>query len=185
MLDGLAALFWAGLASGMFRRFVDTGNLLALVLCVHAGLAAWLLVTRRRASQEAPWWQRLLAWGDALLPQAFAPGPAVWWASALGGAGALLSVLALVHLGKSFGIAPADRGLVTGGPYRWIRHPMYAGEVLSLLAVTAAHPVSRNLALFGLSLALIWLRIRWEEGLLSGYEDYARRVRWRLLPGVW
>jgi len=187
MMDGLGALVWGLLAAGQFRAALEGSTpLLSLSLCLQSGLAAFLLLRRRGVRRESPWPQRVVAWLAALAPQAMAaPGRAPIWAQAVSLAGVWLALLALVRLGKAFAIAPADRGLVTGGVYRWLRHPMYAGELLSLLPVAALLPSARNLAVVGGVVAAMVLRIRWEERILSGYQTYAQKVRWRVLPWVW
>jgi len=88
-------------------------------------------------------------------------------------------------LGRSFGIAPADRGLMILGPYRFIRHPMYAGALLMAAGALWSAPSWWNASVFALLVASAALRIHWEERLLQGYASYARVVRWRLFPGVW
>lgn len=76
-----------------------------------------------------------------------------------------------------------------GGPYRWVRHPGYAGACLQLAGIPAAlgSAVGAVPALAGILLFVI--RTRLEDGMLikelPGYRDYARRVGSRLLPGVW
>ena len=84
-----------------------------------------------------------------------------------------------------------DRGhqVVSTGPYRWMRHPGYAGALLTYLA-TPLFLDSRWAFLPTVLLAvLLVLRTSLEDralvGELEGYRDYARRVRYRLLPGVW
>ncbi len=77
----------------------------------------------------------------------------------------------------------------TRGPYRYVRHPAYAGAIVYELAVPLllgswwAVPTSL------LGAVLLWLRTRLEDQTLQrelpGYSEYARRVRYRLLPGVW
>lgn len=117
----------------------------------------------------------------ARLPQS--PGLALTLI-ALAGYGLIL--WSLLVLGGRFGIAPADRGLVTGGPYRLVRHPMYLGELLLRGALVASAPDLLPAVLLGLALAFIQvLRIRREEGLIRGYPSYASQVRFRLIPGVW
>jgi protein-S-isoprenylcysteine O-methyltransferase Ste14 len=84
-----------------------------------------------------------------------------------------------------------ERGhrVVSSGPYRWIRHPGYAGALLTYLAT----PVFLDAAWAFLPVALLTvvLVIRTEledrtlQDQLEGYRDYARRVGYRLLPGVW
>ncbi len=92
---------------------------------------------------------------------------------------------ALTSLGRSFGIVPADRGLVQHGPYRFVRHPIYAFEELFLLGYLAAFPTWRTAIIIVVATGLQVVRILREERIIAGYGDYQRRVRWRLLPGVW
>lgn len=84
-----------------------------------------------------------------------------------------------------------DRGhhVITGGPYRWVRHPGYAGALLSYLA-TPLFLDSRwaFLPAVLLTIVLIVRTFLEDETLheeLPGYREYAERVRFRLLPGVW
>lgn len=84
-----------------------------------------------------------------------------------------------------------DRGhqVVSSGPYRWMRHPGYAGGILAYLA-TPLFLDSRWAflpAVFFTMLLVIrtGLEDRVLQDELEGYRDYARRVRYRLLPGVW
>lgn len=85
----------------------------------------------------------------------------------------------------------ADRGqhVVSSGPYRWVRHPGYAGALLAYLATPFLLDSAWALlpALF-LTVVLI-IRTRLEDRTLqaelAGYRDYSQRVRYRLLPGVW
>ena len=85
----------------------------------------------------------------------------------------------------------SERGhaVVTGGPYRWVRHPAYAGAVLYELAVPVLLASWPAMLVSGLSVLLLVLRTALEDRTLqvelSGYADYARRVRYRLMPGVW
>ena len=84
-----------------------------------------------------------------------------------------------------------DRGhsVVSAGPYRWIRHPGYAGGILADLATPLL--LGSYWALFpgGLTAMVVVLRTALEDRTLleelPGYTDYARRTRYRLLPGVW
>ncbi len=85
----------------------------------------------------------------------------------------------------------SERGhsVVTGGPYRWVRHPAYAGAILYELAVPVLLDSWPALIASGLSVLLLVLRTGFEDRTLqaelSGYTEYARRVRYRLLPGIW
>lgn len=82
--------------------------------------------------------------------------------------------------------APNHRGLRTGGPYRWIRHPIYGA--LALGSVSLIGEGRWFAPLTGLFLAVLAAKMRVEESLLEqAYPEYARyRSRtWRLLPGIW
>ena len=85
----------------------------------------------------------------------------------------------------------SERGhtVVTGGPYRYVRHPAYTGSILYELAVSVLLGSWPALVASGVSTALLILRTALEDRTLqaelAGYADYARRVRYRLLPGVW
>jgi len=84
-----------------------------------------------------------------------------------------------------------ERGhtVAAGGPYRYVRHPGYAGAVLSILAAPLLLGSLWALVPAGISAALYVVRTYLEDKLLRaelpGYEEYAQRTRHRLVPGVW
>lgn len=182
--DVFGAVVFA-LLLGVRLAQVTAGSWMALPLAVQSGLAAFLFLTRRTEAASAPMTRKLTAWLAAVLP--FGLQPAVqengWLALAF--AGVVFSLWGLASLGRSFGIAPADRGLVTHGAYRMVRHPMYAGELLSFGAVTLSNLNAWNGLLFCVIVFVFVLRIGWEEQTLNGYAGYGQRVRWRLVPFVW
>ena len=85
----------------------------------------------------------------------------------------------------------SERGhaVVVGGPYRYVRHPAYTGSILYELAVPILLASWPALIASGVSTLLLILRTALEDRTLqaelSGYAEYARRVRYRLLPGIW
>jgi protein-S-isoprenylcysteine O-methyltransferase Ste14 len=84
-----------------------------------------------------------------------------------------------------------DRGhtVVTHGPYRYVRHPAYVGMILFELAMSILLASWWSSIASGLCAILLILRTALEDRTLlaelTGYVDYARQVRYRLLPGIW
>lgn len=111
-----------------------------------------------------------------------------WLGYALMITGLLLNISAKVALNRSFGLAAANRGVKREGPYRLLRHPMYAGYALTQVTFLLLNPCLWNVGVYALSWSVQILRIRAEEKLLQGdpaYREYASKVRFRLLPGVY
>jgi protein-S-isoprenylcysteine O-methyltransferase Ste14 len=79
--------------------------------------------------------------------------------------------------------------VVSHGPYRYVRHPAYVGMILFELAMSFLLASWWSLLASGLCSILIILRTALEDRTLqvelTGYVDYTRRVRYRLLPGIW
>lgn len=110
--------------------------------------------------------------------------------------GSLLLVLSMVWhfsakliLGRSFGLLPAQRGLVTAGPYRLIRHPIYFGYLIGHIGMLLVNFSVQNALVISLLYVAQIIRIQREESILvkndSGYAEYQQRVRWRLIPFVY
>jgi protein-S-isoprenylcysteine O-methyltransferase Ste14 len=79
--------------------------------------------------------------------------------------------------------------VITNGPYAYVRHPGYAGSFLSFISLPVALGSLWALlpALAGLSLWVVrtYLEDRTLHKELDGYSEYAERVHWRLVPGIW
>jgi protein-S-isoprenylcysteine O-methyltransferase Ste14 len=119
------------------------------------------------------------------------------WAQAVG---ALLIALSMVGFYLTFRensfAAPVvkiqkERGqtVVATGPYRYVRHPMYASAILYLVGMPLLFGSEYGLAFVPVLVVLLALRIGIEERALraglDGYAQYAARVRYRLIPGIW
>ena len=86
----------------------------------------------------------------------------------------------------------SDRGqhVVTSGPYAFVRHPGYSAGILILGASgIALGSWFAAAVLVAVSFPFLFYRVINEDRLLQtrldGYADYARDVRWRLVPGIW
>lgn len=98
-----------------------------------------------------------------------------------------LVIWARISLGRSIGLVPALRTLVTHGAYRYVRHPIYSAICLSSIAAALNGYSPRNVTLLGLGIFWFLLKSVVEESFLRcdpAYADYMRRVRWRWLPAV-
>jgi len=108
------------------------------------------------------------------------------------GAGAIFLGMAF-HIGaklslrRSFGLVAANRGVRVSGLYAFVRHPMYAGYMLTHVGYLLAGPTMRNFLVYAVAWGFFIARIFAEERVLmrdEEYREFAKRVRFRLVPGV-
>jgi protein-S-isoprenylcysteine O-methyltransferase Ste14 len=101
--------------------------------------------------------------------------------------GCLWLLASVLALGRCFGVLPEARGLVTRGPYRAVRHPVYLGEITACAGLALAAPSPRNALVLAAFLAAQLVRMGYEEAALSRafpeYAAYARRTP-RLIPAL-
>ena len=101
--------------------------------------------------------------------------------------GNVIQASAKLALRRSFGIAPANRGVKVSGPYAILRHPMYGGYLWVHIGGLLMLPSTFNVLVYGIGWWAQILRLQAEEKLLGqdpAYRAYAAKVRWRLVPGV-
>jgi len=102
--------------------------------------------------------------------------------------GLVICVASFIALGRSFGFAAADRGLVQRGPYSLVRHPIYASYFFLQIGYLLQSLSLRNtLVVFFICSCNIGRAVVEERLLVSSgpYNDYRLRVPWRLVPGLW
>lgn len=188
----IAGLFLA-LAVRIGENFLETGRAIGLLLLVSELLVVVLTLARRTAlAVDRSWASRtvtaLSLLGPPLVRPTLAPGAMPELVTlAVSAAGLVVVIGGKVSLGRSFGLMPANRGVVRAGLYRLVRHPIYLGYLVTHAAFLAANPTAWNASvLVGADAALV-ARALVEERTLSQDPEYARyqaRVRWRLVPGV-
>ena len=185
---GLVALFvlfaWAN-----FSHWRTTGKPSGLGTTALEGWAAVLFLVRHPAGRLS---RRPLAWVAApvgsfamLLARPADGGLSQLPCELLQLGGVLFALAGLATLGRSFGLVAADRGLKTGGPYRFVRHPAYAGYLVAYIGYVLENPAPFNVLLLCISTAFQLLRIREEEAVLAehaGYRLYREAVPYRLVP---
>src|ERR1700735_3511379 len=77
--------------------------------------------------------------------------------------GVMLTQVARVYMGRSFGILPANRGIVSKGPFRSVRHPIYFGWLILSLGYAMSFASERNILLIAMTLPFMVWRIGQEE----------------------
>jgi protein-S-isoprenylcysteine O-methyltransferase Ste14 len=174
-------------------NFQETGRITGLLLLVGEILVVALTVFRRSAVRvDRSWPARLLTGlslsGPLLLrPLTSAGLTADAITAGITGVGLVISVAGKLSLGRSFGLMPANRGIVCSGLYRAVRHPIYTGYLITHVAFLIAHPSIWNVTVLLMAdAALVARAIREEQTLAQdpAYKNYLQVVRWRVLPGV-
>jgi protein-S-isoprenylcysteine O-methyltransferase Ste14 len=194
--DWAGTLAFTAIAVGLWRQAPEFGVLILPGLIQELLIAISFLV-RGRAHAVAPGWaSRLVAYANSFLvmvfiliaarlqpewlrptaqPELRTAGAILWLA------GALLCLWPLWYLRRSFSLEPEARTLVTSGPYRLARHPIYTVYLLINAGMLLRHPTLPLAIVLALWLALLLVRVRYEEGVLAAafpeYPEYRRRVR--------
>ena len=181
------------LSANLLGNFLRTGHVTGLLLLASESLVVVLTIVRRRTrlidrsaagvlatamSVAGPPLLRAVD-GSHMVPDAITAIASV--------AGLGLVIVGKLALGRSFGIAPANRGVVVRGPYVLVRHPIYAGYLVTHVAFLIAHPTPWNAAVLVMADGALVVRALIEERVLSAdadYQSYCRRVGWHLVPGV-
>jgi protein-S-isoprenylcysteine O-methyltransferase Ste14 len=176
--------------SNAFAVFVQLAYLLFFLLAIT------LLILRKPAIRKARGKGPKLAGflGCVLpllvltLPRGEVSYPTSALLSALGVIGIVGSIYALLWLGRSFSVLPQARGLVTDGPYRFVRHPLYLAEFLVIFSRAFELAQPWPLLVIALAVGLQISRMHYEERVLSeefpAYREYMRTTA-RLIPGVY
>jgi protein-S-isoprenylcysteine O-methyltransferase Ste14 len=189
----VVAVLFALMSVNLVGDFLRTGHVTGLLLVVSESLVVVLTLVRR----HTPVIDRSIAAATATVVSFV--GPALVRSATLvplapdaitavmSAAGVLVVIGAKITLGRSFGIAPANRGVVARGPYNFVRHPIYAGYIVTHAAFAMAHPSAWNVGVLVLADGALVARALFEERFLKGdarYRDYCGRVGWHLVPGV-
>ncbi|WP_082855521.1 methyltransferase family protein [Paraburkholderia phytofirmans] len=171
----------------------DSGRITLLLLmvevCFTIGLSLFTRVPMRRDWTPFAF---LCSMGGTYYFLAVQLGPGVRLVPEAVGAslqvfGICWQLFAKASLRRSFGILPANRGVVSCGAYRFMRHPMYLGYLVTDIGFLIANFGVQNLLIYGIQFALQAGRIYREERLLStdaAYRSYKGKVRYRVIPGL-
>ena len=185
-------------------RSVHGFALLFFPLVAHELLvSAGFLLRRNAKAKLVSWSSRFVAYGTFLLVPVFVAIAGVWMPHAvaptsnivlrnLGGflwlAGCIYGVFGVWELRYSFSIEPQARALVTKGPYRWARHPIYASYLAQYAGIFLIRPTVPFAIVLLAWVAMLIARLRYEETILRRvfpeYSVYASRVG-MFAPRLW
>jgi protein-S-isoprenylcysteine O-methyltransferase Ste14 len=174
-------------------HFLQTGSLTGLMLLASEALVVVLTVFRRpTGSVDRTLRARVITTVALIGPLLLAPvvgralvAEAV--TAAVSAAGLLVVIVGKLSLGRSFGLMPANRGVVSTGLYRLVRHPIYMGYLVTHVAFLVANPTPWNIATLAVADLALMVRAVYEERVLAldeAYREYQQKVRWRVAPGV-
>ena len=189
----LVASFMTILAARMVPVAIETRAAAPILLVLSEGLVVLFILLRRPTQtisrNREDWLVGLMGTLLPLLaiPPQGSPVFPIHIGEGLMVAGFLLQLSAKLTLRRSFGVVAANRGVKASGPYRLVRHPMYAGYTLTQIGFILSGPALWNVAIYGLTLFIACRRIVAEERVLGqdeAYQDLTKKVRYRLLPGI-
>ena len=181
------------LAARLGMDFLETGRLTGLLLLASEALVVVLTVFRRApAVVDRSLRARVLTTVSLLGPMLVMPGAIAAFAPeavtvAISAVGLTVVIGGKLSLGRSFGLMPANRGIVCTGLYTVVRHPIYMGYLITHVAFLAANPTLWNIAALVTGDIALMARAVCEEATLARdvqYREYLTRVRWRVVPGV-
>lgn len=143
------------------------------LLVIREMLVAYFLFTRYPGVVKIPIWQNVIAYVSSAVPLTyFSPDLDLSIGYMISGKilmiiGFTLSTLALIDLGRSFGVSPQKRGkTVRNGTYKFLKHPMYVGYMVMEIGMVAMN-FDQNIAIFVVSLSLYLTRISLENAVLK------------------
>jgi protein-S-isoprenylcysteine O-methyltransferase Ste14 len=176
------------------QAYFETHRLLGAGFFVEQTVVVVVYLLRRPArdvTRRARDW--VLAFGGTFVPVLLRPDGAhpplgVKLGIAFQVLGLAICLLSFLALGRSFGFAAADRGLVDAGPYAVVRHPIYGAYLLLQCGYVLQTVSLRNVIVFLVASGFNVGRALVEEELLAGnpaHASYCAKVRWRLIPGLW
>lgn len=193
-LDRIEQVTIIALWSLLVWRVLQSPNPMApLVLIAETSIALFVLFRRPTEKISLRLGDWLLAATATYAPLLIVPSEELWpalepLAIALVLFGNVVQISGKLFLRRSFGIAPANRGIKRDGMYRFVRHPIYAGYLFTHIGILMVMPSLVNLAIYAIGWWAQILRIQAEEKLLGedpDYRDYMQQTRWRLVPGIY
>jgi protein-S-isoprenylcysteine O-methyltransferase Ste14 len=189
---GLAILFGLFLVQNIKIAFHSDFKLSIILLVSFNALIVYLLLTRHKPKDVSFELQDIVATFlgtfAMMLSRGVADSPDILPLQIVGLIGFSVSIVGLATLKKSFGLLPADRGVVSHGIYKYIRHPIYSGYLVHYTCFLAQNYSINNAVLFVIFVFFECYRLVREEKLLKKnpeYLAYMQTTKWRIFPKIW
>jgi len=183
---------FSGMAMRLAQNAAETGHVTGMLMLASEALVVALTLIRRTAGVvDRSWQARLLTTVSMVGPLMVVPAAAALAAEAATvtstAAGLMIVVMGKLSLGRSFGLTPANRGIVSTGLYRFLRHPIYLGYLITHVGFFLANAGMWNLIVLLAADVALMARAVCEEKTLAqdpAYRSYMTRARWRVVPGL-
>ena len=183
---------FSGMAMRLAQNAAETGRVTGMLMLASEALVVALTLIRRTAGVvDRSWQARLLTTVSMVGPLMVVPAAAALAAEAATvtstAAGLMIVVMGKLSLGRSFGLTPANRGIVSTGLYRFLRHPIYLGYLITHVGFFLANAGMWNLIVLLAADVALMARAVCEEKTLAqdpAYRSYMTRARWRVVPGL-
>lgn len=168
----VGAIIMASFGVMALWRWYETGLVFFLLFCLRDFIAAYFIAIRKASQASPSRFAVLLAYASSSMPLLYQKANSdvspilVGIASMLMIVGFLIATMATIELGQKMGVSPAKRGeRCLSGVYRYFRHPMYLGYVISETGAIILNPL--NLFIFASSVLGYYLRARLENQLFE------------------
>ncbi len=184
------------LTFNILHGFRETGNSTSIILLASEGSVVLFVLIRRRTTEislkPVDWFSAAIGTTLPLLVQPTGsplpgiPGITII-CSMIALTGFVIQIAAKLTLSRSFGMVAANRGIKVTGPYRIVRHPMYAGYFMTQVSFLLINPSFWNLSIYAVAFGFQLARILAEEQVLTRdatYRAFAANTRFRLFPGL-
>ncbi len=190
--QGVVLIVYAMLVSRIWPDEISREDLAPILLLISEGAIIVLLVLRRPteniSTRPMDWLLAAAGTFSVLMVNSSGTPIAPELAAPLIFTGMAAHVFAKFSLRRSFGLVAANRGVKKGGMYAFVRHPMYAGYMVTHIGYLLYSPSLWNLMIYVIAWGLMIARIAAEERILMQdevYQDYARQVPYRLAPRIY
>jgi protein-S-isoprenylcysteine O-methyltransferase Ste14 len=184
----IVAVFLCLFVVSNLKALRATGNIGYALVAFNQSLYVLFYIVRKRAvasSTSAFDWG--IAFSATFIGTLLRPAMPLYmdFGTILIGIGTILNIISVSYLNRSIGTVPAERSIKTRGIYRFIRHPIYSSDIISLFGYLLVNLSLANFCIVVSNTIIQIIRLNREELFLSRsktYKEYSERTKWRLIP---